>query len=532
VGASDWSARPVPAEQVRRYVADGWWTDEPIGHRLASRLGAHPDLAFVVHSKVRPWVGTFGDVLDLSRRVAGGLARRGVGPGDVVSFQTPNWIEGAATFYGAAMLGAVVAPVVHFYGSHELAYILEACEPKVHVTAAAFGTQDFLANLASIGAATDVVVVGAPGPEGFDALVAGPPLEAPLHADPAAPALVGWTSGTTANPKGVVHSHRTVSAEVRQLGAAQPPHTRPQLVGAPISHAIGMQSALLLPVDLGRAVHLLDVWDPAEVLRLMLADDLAAPGGATVFLTSLLDHPTFDERHLDHMTYQGMGGSPVPRAVTERATRLGITVFRMYGSTEHPSITGCTHADPLEKRLGSDGRPLPGCEVRLVDAEGADVGIGEPGEILSRGPDCFTGYTDAALTAAVFDDDGWYHTGDVGVMDSDGYVCITDRINDVIIRGGENISAAEVEEILMRMPGVAEAAVVAAPDARLGEHAAAFLRMVPGHPLPDLTAVREEMRRVGLARQKWPEEVLEAADLPRTPSGKVQKFVLRDRLRG
>lgn len=520
----------MPAEQERRYRAAGWWTDEPIGHRLMSKLAAHADLAFVVHSRVRPWSGTFGDVLDLSRRVAGGLAARGVGPGDVVSFQAPNWIEAAATFYGASMLGAVVAPVVHFYGSHELGYILGACEPKVHVTAASFGAQDFAANLATVGASSDVVVIGATGADGFDALVSGPPLAAPLPADPAAPALVGWTSGTTANPKGVIHSHRTVAAEVRQLGAAQAPYTRPQLVGAPISHAIGMQSALLLPIDLGRPVHLIDVWDPGEVLRLMLDDDLSAPGGATFFLTSLLDHPTFEDRHLTHMTYQGMGGSPVPRAVTERATRLGITVYRMYGSTEHPSITGCTHVDPLDKRLASDGRPLPGCEVRLVDAHGGEVPVGEPGEILSRGPDCFIGYTDPALTAAVFDDDGWYHTGDIGVMDADGYVCITDRLNDVIIRGGENISAAEVEDVLMRLPGVAEAAVVAAPDARLGEHAAAFLRMVPGQPMPDLAAVREEMRRVGLARQKWPEELIEAGELPRTPSGKVQKFVLRDRL--
>jgi acyl-CoA synthetase (AMP-forming)/AMP-acid ligase II len=215
----------------------------------------------------------------------------------------------------------------------------------------------------------------------------------------------------------------------------------------------------------------------------------------------------------------------------ERATKLGLTIYSMYGSTEHPSITGCTFADSLEKRLSSDGRPLPGNEIKLLDAEGREVGPGEPGEIVSRGPECFLGYTDASLTAKVFDADGWYHTGDIGVLDPDGYLSITDRISDVIIRGGENISAAEVEEVLMTIEGVAEVAVVAAPDARMGEHAAAFLRMTNASPAPDLPEVRRHLEEAGVARQKWPEEVSAVDEFPRTSSGKVQKYVLRDRLR-
>jgi acyl-CoA synthetase (AMP-forming)/AMP-acid ligase II len=189
----------------------------------------------------------------------------------------------------------------------------------------------------------------------------------------------------------------------------------------------------------------------------------------------------------------------------------------MYGSTEHPSITGSTHDDPLEKRAGTDGHPLDGCEVRLAD----------DGEIESRGPDCFAGYTDAELTASVFDDDGWYRTGDIGVLDADGYLTITDRKSDVIIRGGENVSAAEVEGVLAHIDGVLECAVVAAPDARLGEHACAFIRGTA----PSLADVQAAMATAGLARQKWPEEIREIADFPRTASGKIQKFVLRQQLR-
>jgi non-ribosomal peptide synthetase component E (peptide arylation enzyme) len=192
-------------------------------------------------------------------------------------------------------------------------------------------------------------------------------------------------------------------------------------------------------------------------------------------------------------------------------------VFRSYGSTEHPSITGSRHDAPEEKRLFTDGCPLSGVEVRQ----------GEDGEILSRGPDLCMGYTDDNLNALAFDDEGWYRTGDIGVLDEDGYLTITDRKSDIIIRGGENISAAEVEQALLSMPGVAQAVVVAAPDSRLGEHATAVLRMQPGHELPALAQVRAHFEGMGLARQKWPEELQKVDDFPRTASGKVKKFLVR-----
>jgi acyl-CoA synthetase (AMP-forming)/AMP-acid ligase II len=159
------------------------------------------------------------------------------------------------------------------------------------------------------------------------------------------------------------------------------------------------------------------------------------------------------------------------------------------------------------------------------------VDAGVPGEIWSKGPDCFVGYTDPALTAAAFDADGWFATGDIGVLDADGYLAIVDRKKDIIIRGGENVSALEVEEQLLHLPDVAEVAVVAAPDARLGEHGCAFVRMQPGATAPSLDVLREHLARSGLARQKWPEEIRGIDEFPRTPSGKVQKFLLRQELR-
>ena len=228
------------------------------------------------------------------------------------------------------------------------------------------------------------------------------------------------------------------------------------ITGAPVGHFIGMLSAFLLPVLKGLPIHLVDVWNPAQVIELMSTRGLKVGGGAPYFVTSVLDHPDFTPEHVQYMRYAGMGGSTVPAAVTQRLSGLGITAYRSYGSTEHPSITGSSPSDPARKRELTDGSPLTGVEIRLAD----------DGEISSRGPDLCLGYTDDALTAKVFDDDGWYHTGDVGVLDGDGCLTITDRKSDIIIRGGENISAQEVEDALLGLPAVAEAVAVAAPDAQ------------------------------------------------------------------
>jgi acyl-CoA synthetase len=498
---------------------------------VATGLASMGDTPFRVHSAVHPWSGTFAEVDRRARALAASLRARGVGPGDVVAFQLPNWVEAGVTFWAAAYLGAVVVPIVHFYGAKEVDYILGAARPSVLVTIDRFGPAEHLAvhdDLLSRHPEPRWLVVrsdaGTTLPAratAFEDLLDEEPVEGPAPVDPDAPAVVGFTSGTTSNPKGVVHSHRTIGFETRQLEAMFPKGGPPQITGAPVGHFIGMLNAFLIPMLRSRPVTLVDVWDPGTVLRLMVEEGLGMAGGATYFLTSLLDHPDFTEEHLALMPFAGLGGSPVPVAVTERASRLGIKVYRSYGSTEHPSITGCHLDEPEAKRLATDGHALRGVEVRLD----------EDGQIWSRGPDCCIGYTDPALTAQAFDGDGWYRTGDVGVLDDDGYLTITDRVSDVIIRGGENISAAEVEELLAGMDGVAEVCVVAAPDERLGERAAAVVRLRDGAAPPTLDDVRDHLRAAGLARQKWPESLHQVTDLPRTPSGKVQKFVLRDHLR-
>lgn len=528
--SSRWALRTVADDLVQRYVDEGWWTDDGLGDMVAHGLAALRDETFDVHSAVRPFHGTIGDLDVQARRFAGTLAERGIGRGDIVAFQLPNSAEAAITFWGAAYAGAIVVPVVHFYGAREVDYILRSTEPAILITADRFGRADYLDAYTQMLAERDTpwfVVGDTPadelptGASSFSDLLTAEPVAEPVSVDPNEPAVIAFTSGTTSNPKGVIHSHRTLGFEVRQLTAMSPSGGPPTITGAPVGHFIGMLSAFLGSLINHRPINLVDVWDPALVLRLMLDEGLGMGGGATYFLTSLLDHPDFTDEHLKQMPYAGLGGSPVPAAITERVTKLGVKVFRSYGSTEHPSITGCSIDEPVDKRNHTDGRPLPGVEMRLD----------EEGQILCRGPELFLGYTDPDLTAKVFDDDGWYHTGDIGVLDDDGYLLITDRISDVIIRGGENISAQEVEELLLGLADVAEVAVVAEPDPRLGERAAAFIRALPGAETPSLDAVRAHLEAAGLARQKWPESIHPIEDFPRTPSGKVQKFVLRDRLK-
>ncbi|HEY9313218.1 AMP-binding protein [Williamsia sp.] len=503
--------RYIPEDKRARYAAEGWWSGESIGQILDAGLAEVRDLRFCVHSEISPWTGTYADVEDVARRLATGLRSRGVKPGDVVAFQLPNWMEAAATFWASSLIGAVVVPIVHIYGRREVVHILAVSKPAAFITAERFGR---LVHDPEVCA--DVPIVGVVGRD-FDDLLGAEPMAGAVPVDPDGPALIAFTSGTTSAPKGVVHTHQTLGCETRQLAAQNAQDAGCQLTATPVGHFIGMVGALLIPVLNRKPVNLMDVWDPGHALRLMLRDGLSVGGGPPYFVTSLLDHPDFSAEHLSHVRCVGLGGAAVSPSLTQRLADLGIVAFRAYGSTEHPSITGSPFDAPERHRLLTDGRPMPGVEIRLAD----------DGEILSRGPDLFLGYTDDVLTAAAFDDEGWYRTGDVGLIDSDGCLTITDRKADIIIRGGENISALELEEVLLQMPAVAEAAVLAVRDPRLGERAAAVIRIRDGYELPTLENVRMHFQEMRVVKHKWPELIVEMNDLPRTPSGKVQKHLIR-----
>jgi acyl-CoA synthetase (AMP-forming)/AMP-acid ligase II len=535
-----WTPRRIPPDLERAYVAEGWWTDDTLGAMVARALAAHPAATLAIWSRTRPWQGTYAQVEDEARRLVTLLRDHGVHPGDVVAFQLPNWREAIVSFAALSMGGYVVVPIVHVYGRKEVSFILAQSGAAAYVSPLAFGHVDYAA---IVDAAAPVslrlhLVVGddeiAPSASGvarvaWSACAALPPTRdlPPVRATDVA--VLAYTSGTTSDPKGVIHDHRTMASELRHMQSWFAGE-KPRLMGSPVTHATGMLG-VLAPLLGGGDLHLIDRWDPAHVLEVMLEAEIGAGTGASVFLSSLLDHPSFTERHAALMPRVGLGGAPVPVALAERAAALGIAIIRAYGSTEHPSTTGCHFDDPADRRHRTDGRALDRVELRLVDEEGRTVPPAMPGEIWSRGPDLCLGYTDAALNAAAFDADGWYRTGDVGVLDAAGFLTITDRVKDVIIRGGENVSAAEVEEALQTLAGVAEVAVVAAPDARLGERACAVIRLRPGAAAPTLADAAAHLATVGLARPKWPEELRVVEEFPRTASGKIRKVELRAWLR-
>jgi acyl-CoA synthetase (AMP-forming)/AMP-acid ligase II len=532
-----WPLRRIPPDLVRTYVDGGWWTDDTLGAMIARQLARHPAATVAVWSRSRPWRGIYADVEAEARRLVALLRELGVRPGEPVAFQIPNWREAIVAFAALALGGYVLVPIVHIYGRKEVSFILEESGAAAYISPTAYGHVDY-ADIVGAAAPPSLrahVVVDAtelpPAPPGITRVA----WEACAKRDPVSDlpevrsddvAMLAYTSGTTGDPKGVIHDHRTMLAELAHMAPYMNPG-KPNLMGSPVTHATGMLGAVLGPLVTGENIHVIDRWDPGHALEVMLQEGIGGGTGAAVFLASLLDHPDFTPRHAAKMERVGLGGAPVPVALGERAAALGIAIIRAYGSTEHPSTTGGQFADPPDRRHRTDGRPLAGVELRLVDEDGTEVRRGTPGEILSRGPDLCLGYTNPELNAAAFDDEGWYHSGDIGVLDEAGYLTITDRVKDVIIRGGENISAAEVEAALQKLPGVAEIAVVAAPDARLGEHACAIVRMLRGATPVTLADVTAHLADIGLARQKWPEELRLVDDFPRTAAGKIRKVDLR-----
>lgn len=481
-------------------------------------------------------VTTVAELHARALRVAHGLAGLGVRPGDTVAIQVPNWPEGAVAHAAGWLAGAVVLPIVPIYGPREVGFILRQSAARVFIVARHWRGRDAADLLAALGgrpARRPVVLVGQspdsraiPGTVAWADLENQPPL-APAEPHPDDPCLLVYTSGTTAEPKGVRHSHRTLLAE---LHATKRAGDVKQLAAFPAGHVAGVLGLLRMLV-LGLPSVVMEAWDAATAARLVEQHRVTFATGAPIYLATLLDAAERDGRDLSSLTEFLTGAADVPPVLIERADRAGIAAYRSYGSSEHPTISSGVPGDPLAKRAATDGRVNPGNEVRIVDAAGADVPAGADGEIVSRGPEQFLGYLDRALDAGLYWPGGWLRSGDLGRLDADGYLTVTGRLKDIIVRGGEKISATEVEDVLLRHPAVADAAVVGAPDERYGERPAAFVVLRPGAGPLDLAEVRRHFAQSGLARQKTPERLVITDALPRTPSGKVQKFALRDQLR-
>ncbi len=519
------------------YRARGLWGSRTFNDVLDDACTSlWPDRRFVVASPDRPAELTFKQMHEKGLQLAGALYALGLRKGDVLAMEMPNWMEACLTYHACAALGVVVTPIIHIYQAKEVEFILRQSRAKVFICPDNWRGIDYLGMVQDIrGRLPDlqtVIIVGEKVPDdclSFDDVAARATEEFPRpDISPDEPHILAYTSGTTSDPKGVVHSHNTLLAELRAIQTASGGDSEDVfLCPNPIGHIAGIYSALIAPFTLGyRTLVLMDGWDPKWALELIQEHRVTNTGGATFFLTTLLDAPDFAQYDTSSLELFGLGGAGVPPKLVERAASVGWWSFRGYGCTEHPSITMGTLDDPLEKRAHTDGRPGLDVEMRLIDDDGNDVSPGEEGEIISRGPDQFLGYMDPAMDAEAFTEDGWFKTGDIGRVDADGYLAITDRKKDIIIRGGENISAREVEEILAEHPKVQEAAVTPVSDERYGERVCAFVITRDAQSLT-LDEVLAHFKARGVAKQKTPERLELVDAFPRTLSGKVQKYVLR-----
>jgi cyclohexanecarboxylate-CoA ligase len=475
-----------------------------------------------------------GALVSDAEKAAGALQARGIGRGDVVAVQLPGSYEGAVIQAAVALCGAVLLPVVMIYGTREMDRLLRRSgaaavvlprehRGRPHADVVLGGLSRLPALKFAVAAGDDAPGHGAISYAGLLAEPGG--LYRQPHPGPDDRAVLMYTSGTTAEPKGVQHTHRTLLAEATSpVYTLNGPGAR-HLGLFPPGHMAGLLSLLRILL-LGTPTVIMQAWDAALAAELIDRHAVTACGGAPVQLSGLLDRQVSGTAGLGTLREFLTGAAPVPPSLIRRADAAGITAFRSYGSSEHPTVTAGTIADPLGPRAETDGRLLPGNQVRLVDADGRDVPDGQPGEIVTRGPELFTGYTDQALNEAAFLPGGWFRTGDIGRIDGAGHLTVTDRLKDIIIRGGENISSKEVEDLLITHPAVADVAVIPVPDPALGERVCAVVVARPGSAF-DVEAARAHFAAAGAARQKTPEVIVLVDELPRTPSGKVRKDVLR-----
>ncbi len=480
---------------------------------------------------------TFEEWLARSERLARQLARLGFGRGDVIAYQLPNWWEAAVVFLAGLRLGATVNPLLPIFRESELGFTLKQSGAGVLFVPGTYRGTDHRVLIESIRAdlpmLREVVVVREEGQCRFDDLLASDsaaPL--PAFADPSSVAMLIYTSGTTAAPKGVLHTHTSLAAEVMSLERvhALTPADR-TLMPSPLTHISGVIHAILAPALLGTSAVLMERWNPAEAVRLIEAERATYMVGAPTFLHDLVAEQRRAPRDVESLRLFSCGGAAVSRALVEdaRATFVNCVAKRVYGSTEFPTLTTTAAADAQTRGLDSEGRAIAPAEVRIVDANGLVLDAGEEGEVQGRGPECFVGYADATLNDDSFSADGWYRSGDLGVLDSAGYLRITGRLKEIVIRKGEKISVREVEEAVAAHPAVAEAVVVALPDPDTGERACAAVRLKAGRSL-DLASLRTFLATQRLAKQKWPEALHVVDEFPRTESGKVLRNQLRDSL--
>lgn len=531
------------ADEVQTHYDSGCWSTETLGDLIAGQARSWGDKTFITDGDVSY---TYAELRDASVRLAVGLRERGLRAGDRVAVQLPNWSEFAVVAAAVAALGAVMVPIMPIYRRDEVGHVLDDAGVSAVVTASTFKGFDFLEmyrDLASSRPAVHTVVVvrddsvATDGPvttlaavtPDLDPAEAAEALGAPVTADD--PFVIVYTSGTTARPKGCVHTFNTYVSGARSLTAAF--GFTSDDVGfspSPVTHTTGLVTGILLPLINGGSTHVMAEWEPRRGLAEIARYRCSVSVTATTFIQMLLDVYDPAEHDASSIRVWVSAGAPIPRAVVERARKVlpHAKILSLYGRSENLATTTCTVDDAPERSLVSDGAALPYAEVRVVDELGEPVPTGEEGDIAYRGPSHMLGYLGRPEeTRALYTPAGFSRSGDLGRMDADGYVRVTGRTKDIIIRGGMNISAREIEDLLAEHRDVRAAAVVGMPDERLGERVCCYVVAADPASPPTLEAIKTHLLDRGLAVQKAPERLELVDELPTTATGKIQKHLLR-----
>jgi len=506
-----------------RYRAEGWWQDDRLTDEVRRWASTRGDRVAVIDEQRRV---TWSELWNQARATALELQALGVGPGDIVSTQLPNGVDVVVLHLAVELAGGIHNPLAVQFREHELDQVYGLLDSKLVLHPETWRDVDYTAIHEASKASSDGRVATAGEVLGADE-IDGAPESSPSNASDGAYILN--TSGTV-SMKGVLHSHEEAQYSTRAVAKLiELTHDDVVICAVPMSWGAGLCWGVRFALFCGAPLVSMERWDPRAAAELIDAEGGTFIYGPPTMARDLVD--LADEWRPAGRLKMICAGAPIPRQMcVDARERLGLSLIPGYGQTEHlHSVLGRLN-DPIEKLTGSDGRALPGVHLRAVDDDGNECAPGDPGELECRGPNVALGYYHQPdLTEQTFRPDGWQVTQDLGTFDEDGYLRVVGRKRDIIIRGGLNVSPREVEELLLRLPDVKDAAVVGYADERYGERICAFI--VPkGKAPPTVEEVSAAFGDMGVAKYKWPERIEKIDDLPLTTTGKVRHQALRDAL--
>ncbi|ELO5122413.1 medium-chain fatty-acid--CoA ligase [Escherichia coli] len=518
------------------YRQQGLWGDASLADYWQQTARAMPDKIAVVDNHGASY--TYSALDHAASCLANWMLAKGIESGDRIAFQLPGWCEFTVIYLACLKIGAVSVPLLPSWREAELVWVLNKCQAKMFFAPTLFKQtrpvdlilplQNQLPQLQQI-VGVDKLAPATSSLSLSQIIADNTPLTTAIttHGDELAAVL--FTSGTEGLPKGVMLTHNNILASERAYCARLNLTWQDVfMMPAPLGHATGFLHGVTAPFLIGARSVLLDIFTPDACLALLEQQRCTCMLGATPFVYDLLNVLEKQPADLSALRFFLCGGTTIPKKVARECQQRGIKLLSVYGSTESSPHAVVNLDDPLSRFMHTDGYAAAGVEIKVVDDARKTLPPGCEGEEASRGPNVFMGYFDEPeLTARALDEEGWYYSGDLCRMDEAGYIKITGRKKDIIVRGGENISSREVEDILLQHPKIHDACVVAMPDERLGERSCAYVVLKAPHHSLSLEEVVAFFSRKRVAKYKYPEHIVVIETLPRTASGKIQKFLLR-----